>query len=183
MMAAEWLANIFENLGYWAIIISLLLSIIVAILGVLPSIFITGANVLAFGFYNGLIISWLGEILGAGISFILYRWVIKRPIEKLVATYPIITKVTEAKGIKAWLLIFEARLIPFVPSGLVTLAGAISNISLVFFMSATALGKFPSILLEVLISHGLIIVNKGWLIVIMTILILLTLILFKRYKS
>ncbi|KJS19505.1 MAG: alkaline phosphatase [Clostridiaceae bacterium BRH_c20a] len=182
MLSAEWLANILENLGYWAIIISLLLSILVAILGVLPSIFITGANVLAFGFYNGLLISWMGEVLGAGISFILYRWGIKRYIEKLGCTYPIIKKVTEARGIKVWLLIFEARLLPFVPSGIVTLAGAISIIGLFPFILATALGKLPSILLEVLISHGLIVINHGWLTVILTVLILLTLILFKFKK-
>ena len=181
MISPEWLASILENLGYWAIIISLILSIIVAILGVLPSIFITSANVLVFGFYYGLMLSWIGELLGAGVSFILYRWGIKKPIEKLVDNYPIIKRVTEAKGLRAWLLIFEARLVPFVPSGLVTLAGAISNINFLPFISATAFGKFPSILLEVLISHGLIVINKGWLTVIIVILMFLTLIFFKKF--
>lgn len=54
------------------------------------------------------------------------------------------------------MLIFEGRLLPFVPSGVVTLAAAMSKVNSLTFIIATFLGKIPSILLEVLVSYGVI---------------------------
>lgn len=54
------------------------------------------------------------------------------------------------------MLIFEGRLLPFVPSGFVTLAAAMSKVNSLTFIIATFWGKIPSILLEVLVSYGVI---------------------------
>ena len=56
-----------------AIIISIGISLLIAIIGVVPSFFITSANILFFGFWNGTLISFIGESIGAAIAFILYR--------------------------------------------------------------------------------------------------------------
>lgn len=52
--------------------------------------------------------------------------------------------------------IFQARLLPFIPSGIVTFSSAMSNVSIRVFILATACGKIPSILLEVLVSYNLV---------------------------
>src|SRR5690554_2005854 len=67
---SEWL----QGFGIWAIIVSLLLNIIISVLGFIPSIFLSGVNAVVFGLIPGFIISVVGEVLGAGISFLLYRW-------------------------------------------------------------------------------------------------------------
>ncbi|MGB5007408.1 MAG: hypothetical protein WBO39_10765, partial [Ferruginibacter sp.] len=67
------LLRLFNDHPQLAIIISIVVSIGVALSGVLPSFFITAANIMFFGFWNGAIISFLGEAVGAGITFILYR--------------------------------------------------------------------------------------------------------------
>ena len=54
----------------------------------------------------------------------------------------------DAERGKAFWLIFSLRLIPFVPSGLVTFAAAIGKVSAVTFLVASSVGKLPALLLE-----------------------------------
>ncbi len=174
MLSTEWVLYILEEWHSWAILISLSISIFIAILGFVPSIFVTGANVLFFGIYNGLFISWLGEIIGAAISFKLYRWGFKRQTEQLGKKYPLVNKITQAEGHKITILLFQGRLLPYVPSGLITLAGAVSNMNLLPFMFATALGKLPSISLEVLIAYQIIQLSWFWLSTVFTAVLIMT---------
>ncbi|MBS4026928.1 MAG: VTT domain-containing protein [Clostridia bacterium] len=183
MLSTEWVLIILEKWHSWAILLSLLISTLVAISGVMPSIFVTSANVLFFGIYNGLIISWLGEIIGAGISFKLYRWGFKKRTENIGSKYLFINQVTQAQGNKITILIFQARLLPYVPSGLVTLAGAVSNMPLLPFMLATALGKLPSITLEVLIAYKIIQLNSLWVATIFTAILIITIVVMFKNKK
>lgn len=164
--------------SYFAIPISIIISIIIALLGVLPSFFVTGANIIFFGPIEGFIISLLGEFIGAIISFYLYRFGFKKKVEGL-SRYKLINLIIHSKGKKAAFLIFEARLIPFIPSGFVTLAGAVSEISIGPYAIATLLGKIPSIALEAILSYDLININSNYIRLIITVvamvLILLTL--------
>ncbi len=163
MVIEDWLVAILHEWNEIAILISLLVSILVALSGVLPSIFITSANVLFFGITNGLIISWLGDVIGSAIAFKLYRWGFKNQTEKLGAKYILLNNITNAEGIGTTILVFQARLIPYIPSGLVTLAGAVSNINMYHFMAATAIGKLPSIALEVFIAYQIIQLSSFWI--------------------
>lgn len=183
MLSTELVLQILEKWHNWAIVVSLLISILVAILGLVPSIFVTGANVLFFGIYNGLFISWLGEVIGAAISFKLYRWGFKRRTEHLGLNYPFIEKITQAKGNRIAILLFEGRLVPYIPSGVVTLAGAVSNMHLLPFMVATALGKFPSIALEVLIAYNIIQLSGFWLTIVFTGILIVTVIVIVKKKE
>nr|WP_309136131.1 hypothetical protein [Mesobacillus foraminis] len=54
-------------------LISLLLNTLIAISGILPSAFLTAANILVLGFANGLLLSIAGEAIGAVVCFLLYR--------------------------------------------------------------------------------------------------------------
>lgn len=53
--------------------ISILLNILISITGVFPSAPLTFVNVKLFGFWNGFSLSFIGEVLGAALSFWLYR--------------------------------------------------------------------------------------------------------------
>ena len=57
------LINIFNQYSELAIFISLFISVIIALLGIVPSVFVTGANIVFFGPINGFLISLLGEII------------------------------------------------------------------------------------------------------------------------
>lgn len=136
-----------------ALLISLFASIVVAILGVVPSIFITGANILVFGFVGGLLISFLGEAIGAVVAFFLYRKGFKKVSQEPLKKYPKLTKLIESEGRDAFWLILSLRLLPFVPSGLVTFAGAIGKVSILMFAIASTIGKVPALLIEAYSVH------------------------------
>jgi uncharacterized membrane protein YdjX (TVP38/TMEM64 family) len=144
----ESLLHIFEKYSQLAILISLLISIIIAVLGIVPSVFITAVNILFFGFWNGTFISFLGEALGAGVAFLLYRKGFKKSAEKGLQKYQQVKRLLEADNKEAFYLIFSLRLIPFIPSGLVTLAAAIGKVAFGVFLLSSSLGKIPALLME-----------------------------------
>ena len=142
------LLQLFKEHQDLALIISICASIFIALLGVVPSVFITAANILFFGFWNGLFISFLGEAIGAGIAFILYRKGFKKRVEKNLDKYPKLKRLIHAPDKEACYLIFSMRLMPFVPSGLITFAAAVGKVSLLNFIIASSVGKIPALLIE-----------------------------------
>jgi len=131
-----------------AFLISLSISILIAIAGLIPSFFMTAANIIFFGFWQGSFISFLGEALGAIIAFLLYRKGFKKIAVERLQKFPKAQRLLEAKGTEAFLLILYLRLIPFVPSGLVTFAAAVGRVSVTTFALSSSLGKIPALLLE-----------------------------------
>lgn len=144
----EALLNFFQEYPNLALISSLLLSILVAVLGVVPSFFVTAANILFFGFWQGVAVSFLGEALGAVVAFYLYRKGFKKGASAQISKYKTAEALVNAENKKAFWLILSLRLIPFVPSGLVTFAAAIGRVSAITFLIASSIGKLPALLLE-----------------------------------
>lgn len=170
MFQPENIASFLNTLGLFALPASLFISIIIAVSGVIPSIFVTAANVLLFGPVYGFLVSWLGEILGAVISFYLYRAGFKKPFYNLTEKYPRARNILEYEGNKIGLFLFQARLLPFLPSGIVTFAGAVSKVDLKTFFWSTALGKIPSLFIEAFVSYDLININENWLRLLLTLI-------------
>ena len=142
------LLQFFREYHDFAIVISICISIIIAVLGVVPSFFITAANILFFGFWNGMFVSFLGEASGAAIAFLLYRKGFKKIVEKGLDKYPKLKRLINAQDKEAFYLIFSLRLMPFVPSGFITFAAAVGKISFLIFIIASSLGKLPALLIE-----------------------------------
>lgn len=177
----QYLLDLFRDYPNLAFITSICLSIVIAILGIVPSIFITAANILFFGFWKGTLISFLGEAIGAGLAFLLYRKGFKQASQKKLRQYPAIQKIISAENRQAFTLVFSLRLIPYVPSGLITFAAAIGKISFVIFLAASSLGKLPALFIEAASVYGA--TESGWqgkLIVAIFALILLYLVLQKK---
>lgn len=173
MFNTENLIHIFNEYIDWAIVISLTISILISLAGVLPSIFITCANIMFFGPKAGFAISLIGETLGGYITFKIYRLGLKSTSEKIKGKFALLDKLLISEGTKAGLIIFEGRLIPFMPSGFVTLAASLSKVNDYTFIIATLLGKIPSIALETLISYDLINIQENYLRLFLTMLTLL----------
>ncbi len=165
--------EILKNNSSIAIPISFLISTCIALVGVLPSVFITGANILFFGPVNGFAISLLGETIGAYIIFIIYRLGVKKRAEKFSVKHKLVSRIINSEGKNAGLLICQGRMIPFIPS-----AAAISNVNAI----ATLVGKATSIALEALVSHDIINIYDNWIRLVITIigLILITTTLRKK---
>ena len=72
-------------------------------------------------------ISFLGEAIGAAIAFLLYRKGFKKTVEKKLDKYPKVKRLLDAEDKEAFYLVLALRLIPFVPSGLITFAAAVGR--------------------------------------------------------
>lgn len=151
------------------------ISVIIALLGVVPSVFVTGANIVFFGPINGFLISLLGEVIGGWISFKVYRKGINKFAGNIEGKYELIDKIVNSEGKSVGILIFEGRLIPFIPSGFITLGAALSSVNSFIFVVTTFLGKIPSIALEALVSYEFINANEGSIKLIITIIALILL--------
>ncbi len=140
----------------FAFIISISLNIVVAIFGLLPSFFITVANIVVFGPIGGLFVSICGEALGAIISFVLYRKGFKEVSRELIHKNKHVEQIMTTTGSKSRRLIFSFRLMPYMPSGIVTYAAAVSQVNLIDFAVSSTAGKIPALIIEAILSIGLI---------------------------
>lgn len=163
MFNVNHMLEILQNNSSIAIPISLLISIGISLIGVLPSIFVTGANIIFFGPSYGFLISLLGETIGAYITFTVYRLGFKKKIEKFTDKHRLLYQIVNSDGKKAGLLIFQGRIIPFIPSGIITLSASISNVNSTIFTIATLIGKAPSVAIESLVSYDIINIYDNWI--------------------
>jgi len=158
MALIEYLAG----LPIWlAILVSVLVNVLISIAGIVPSTFVTAANIVYFGFAGGLAVSIIGESAGAIISFFLYRIGLKKIGEKLSGgthTIKLLEKLKNTKGMEAFILVLLLRIFPFAPSGLVTLAASVSKMSAAAFMVSSTIGKIPALLIESYSVHTVL----GW---------------------
>lgn len=138
----------FSQSGSFSIILSILFNIVISVFGVIPSVFLTASNITFFGFETGMFISYIGECVGASISFLLYRKGIRYMKYSIPSNSKYLNKLMLSKGKEAFLLVISLRLLPFMPSGLINFGTALSQISILHFILASAIGKIPAMLLE-----------------------------------
>ncbi|MFS0638495.1 VTT domain-containing protein [Mesobacillus foraminis] len=132
-------------------LISLLLNTLIAISGILPSAFLTAANILVLGFANGLLLSIAGEAIGAVVCFLLYRKglaIIPSSQKKAKFMNTFLNRLRKTDGMEAVFLVLFLRLLPFIPSGLVTLTAAYSKMRTWSFAAASTAGKIPALYIE-----------------------------------
>jgi uncharacterized membrane protein YdjX (TVP38/TMEM64 family) len=142
-----------ENL-FFTLIITLIIMIIQNTFTVIPLILVITVNYTLFGFVNGFLWSWFTSIVGAAITFMGSRylfqdWVLKK------ANTELITKI-EKNGL---LFVFQARIMPFIPTSLINILGGVSSIHFNSFIVGTVLGNFIYFFLLMLIPAGLMISN------------------------
>lgn len=157
---AQTIEQLFSELGIWAIPASLLLNGILNMVGFIPSVFVTTANVLIWGPLFGGILSWLGEIGGSVLAFILYRKGIQVGKIQRHMEWKWIQWVNKLPPFRQWLAMVAIRMNPFIPSGAIHLVGSLTTISFFTFLYSTMIGKIPSIALEVWIGYGFIHINE-----------------------
>lgn len=138
----------FEQYPNVALISAFSFAVFVALVGIIPSFFVTAAAVLFFGYWPGVAITFVGETLGAAIAFYLYRRGFKQTVRHKMLKYEAARRLLDADNKKAFWIIFSLRLIPVLPSGIVTFTSAMSRASFLTFVAAGSLGKLPSLLFE-----------------------------------
>lgn len=143
-----------KSYGNWSIAVSILLGTVINVSG-LPTVVFSGANGLIFGFWPGVALSWVSEVLGAVVAFVLARPLLEKGASRVVERRPGWQKAYEFTAKRGFWAVFVARLLPFSPSGLINVAAAAGKISFRDYIAATALGKIPSIIAEVYLGRDL----------------------------
>lgn len=138
----------FQQYPNLALVSAFSFAVFVSLVGLIPSFFVTAAAVLFFGYWPGIFITFAGETLGSAIAFYLYRKGFKNSVRHKLEKYAAAERLLNADNRKAFWIIFSLRLIPVLPSGIVTFTSAMSRASLLTFIVAGSLGKLPSLLLE-----------------------------------
>ncbi|HVF97726.1 MAG TPA: VTT domain-containing protein [Flavisolibacter sp.] len=144
----EAVLDFFQQYPNLAVVSGFAIGFLVSLVGIVPSLFVTAANVLFFGFWEGIAITFIGENTGSALAFFLYRKGLRKEVGPKLEKYKAMKALLEADNKKAFWLIFSLRLIPLVPSGLVTFTSAMGRVSFLVFLVANAVGKIPSLLLE-----------------------------------
>lgn len=174
--------DLFNSYPQYAFMFSISINVLIAVLGVMPSVFLTAANILFFGFWNGTFISIAGESIGAVIAFWLYRAGFKKNVEAATNKYPAVAKLLNAQGKDAFIAIVSLRLIPFIPSGIITFTAAIGRVSMLTFFIASSLGKIPALLIEAYAAYQVTEFNLQGKLILLLVGIYLLYVVFKKKK-
>jgi uncharacterized membrane protein YdjX (TVP38/TMEM64 family) len=149
------LAAYLRSYGAYAMIFGIMAIILQTFIPFSPFILIAGANVLVFGFMNGLIINYISACVGALLAFLFARYLGRDWVERKMARFPAMRQFNIRMETEGFFYILLGRLISFFPSSIVNYGGGISKVKLRDFISATLLGKFPIIFMECMIAHDL----------------------------
>lgn len=145
-----------RSFGVKAALISFFLLVIINLLGFLPNIFLLVANGFLFGLVPGILVSWAGECVGAAAGFFVMRRLFQAPAAALLRKSGYGLQVEDISSRNGFRLILAGRSLPFMPSGALTAAGAVSSVSFRDFFLATCIGKLFSVTIEILVGRDMV---------------------------
>ena len=175
-------ANYIASYGSLAVVFSFLLTLFVNAIGFPPAIIFSTANTLIFGIVPGIVLSVVAETVGVTISFQLLRFFFRDSARKIIAKNKRLSSIDKYSSKNGFKVMLIARMVPYIPSGILNAAGALSSLSLRDYFLASLVGKFPSTSIEAIIGHDAILHEQGyWRIVISVILAVVLIVWAWRY--
>lgn len=141
---------------------------------VLPLVAILIANVNAYGLVEGIVLSWIGVVVGAVSVFLLTRRFGGRLRGYIERKYPQSKRWIEWVEKHGFTPIFLLACFPFTPSFFVNVASGISRLPFHTFVIATALGKGVMIFLVSFAGHDLhLLLKQPWKIIVIVVFFVL----------
>ncbi|ABB14755.1 TVP38/TMEM64 family protein [Carboxydothermus hydrogenoformans] len=147
------LARYLRSFGLLTVFISILLLIIQTLFTPVPLFILVAANGFIFGVLGGIIISLSGSVLGATIAFLAARFLGRNFLSRFLKP-EYLDKVHSFSCKDGPKVVFFARLIPVLPSSIVSYLAGLSNMRFTPYFLATTLGKLPEIVVYSLLGHG-----------------------------
>ncbi|CCO07278.1 TVP38/TMEM64 family protein [Desulforamulus hydrothermalis] len=169
----EQLADYLRSFGAMTVVISLLLMVLQTLFTPLPLFLLAGANGFIFGLWYGILITLTGSVIGSSIAFFLARGFGRGLVCRFVKETQM-SKVDRMSCHKGPWMVFMARLIPVIPSSIISYVAGLSKMTFRGFFIATAVGKLPEIIIYTALGHSFS-VAEGMATKITLLLILLTL--------
>jgi uncharacterized membrane protein YdjX (TVP38/TMEM64 family) len=146
---ADWLLSF----GAWTVLISIAVMIIQTIATPVPLFIVAGANGYIFGVAWGIIITLVGALLGSTVAFFIARFIARDYFSRRLAKYmPHVEEMSRKSGAR---VVFLARLVPILPSSIISYAAGLSKVSFRGFFLASVFGKLPEIIIYTALGHSL----------------------------
>ncbi len=169
-------AEYIKGYGSLAVVFSFLLTLFVNAIGFPPAIIFSTANTLIFGIVPGIVLSVVAETVGVTISFILLRFFFRDTAKKIIAKNKRLRSIDKYSSKKGFTVMLIARMVPYLPSGLLNATGALSSMSLWDYFLASLVGKFPSTGIEAIIGHDAILQEEDFTRIIVVVIFAIALI-------
>ena len=150
------IAGYINSFGAWAMVFSFFLVLCVNAIGFPPAMIFSAANALIFGIVPGIALAWIAETAGCALSFVLLRFLFRDAAESVISKHKSLQKIDDFSGARGFRIMLIARIIPYMPSGLLNALGAVSRLSLKEFTVAALIGKLPSTAIEAMIGHDVV---------------------------
>ena len=130
--------------GAVAVIICIVFVAILVFFPIIPYPVLAATIGSIFGVFIGVSISLVGVMVGTMIMFILFRYGFQELARKILTKYPTMKEYESFFERNAFVAILYSRLIPIVPSQVVTIVSALSKVKWSTFFVATCIGKIPA---------------------------------------
>lgn len=116
-----------------------------AIVPVIPFVILCSANSLLFGMLNGTLLTWVGTLVGASITFYFSR---RFGLEWAARNFKSANfkKIDQITGFNGFVMILTLRLLPYFPAPLINVTAGVSSINFLWFFLASAIVKLPIII-------------------------------------
>lgn len=143
--------DVIRSWGHWGVVVSIGLMVLHSFVP-FPAELVALANGMLYGPLWGTVVTWLGAMLGAFLSFGLSRAFGRPLVERLVARRNWRT-LDEWTGRHAAEMVFFARFLPIISFNLVNYAAGLAKISWWTFAWTTGVGILPVTTLFVVLGH------------------------------
>ncbi|GAB6181162.1 hypothetical protein JCM14036_24810 [Desulfotomaculum defluvii] len=150
---SEDLAEYLRSYGAMTVLICLALMILQTLFTPLPLFLLAGANGFIFGVKYGIILTLTGSIIGSTLAFYIARSFGRGYVTRYLKEAHLI-KVDEMSHRQGPWVVFMARLIPIIPSSIISYVAGLSKMTFRVFFIATAIGKLPEIIIYTALGHS-----------------------------
>ncbi len=153
-MSLEHVEALIRSWGMWSAAGSIVIMILHSFVP-LPAEIIAMANGMVFGGFWGVVLTWVGAMLGAIISFGLARWLGQPLVRRVLPArhWDALQNWEADQGAAALLM---ARLIPVISFNLINYAAGLAGVKWPVFLWTTAIGILPLTILSVVLGEQLV---------------------------
>ncbi|NNG05492.1 MAG: TVP38/TMEM64 family protein [Inquilinus sp.] len=153
-MSLETIEALIRSWGMWSAVGAIVIMILHSFVP-LPAELIAMANGMVFGALWGIVLTWVGAMIGAVVSFALARAVGQPLVRRLV-------RPEQWRALQSWeadhgaAALLTARLIPVISFNLINYAAGLGGVRWPVFLWTTAVGILPLTVLSVVLGNQLV---------------------------
>jgi len=138
-------AAVVRDAGPWGPLLVIALVVAQVVAAPIPGQALNFVAAYVYGFWLGVLYSWLGAVIGSILAMGLARWLGRPLIERLVAPDALarLDRLAEGQGLRFFFLIW---LLPFLPDDLACFLAGLTPLPLPALIVVAAVGRLPGVM-------------------------------------